>query len=103
LTSAVPSASSIDRGGNLSVRYAGLLATKLDEPGAIMSQYFRQFRHGDGDAARGLRERLARKELGDAAYDEAVSHYDDRAFRIFGVVFIVLLAVAVLAIAWLGS
>lgn len=67
-----------------------------------MSQYYRQFRHGDGDAARGLRERLARKELGDAAYDTSVSYSDDRAFRIFGVVFIVLFAVAVLAIAWLG-
>lgn len=67
-----------------------------------MSGYYRQMPHGDGEAARGLRERLARKELGDAAYDKAVSYADNRAFKMFGVVFIVLFAVVVLAVTWLG-
>lgn len=67
-----------------------------------MSGYFRQFRHGDGEARRKLDERLARKEIGDAAWEEAVSHADDRAFRKFGVVFILVLAAAILAVIWLG-
>ena len=68
-----------------------------------MSGYFRQFRHGDGEARRKLDERLARKEIGDAAYDEAASFSDDRVFRKFGVVFIVLFAAAILAVTWLGA
>lgn len=67
-----------------------------------MSRYFNQMQHGGGEAARKLRERLARKEIGDEAYDKAVSHADDRAFKIFGVVFIVLFAIAVLGLAWMG-
>jgi hypothetical protein len=67
-----------------------------------MSQYYKQFQHGTGEAARKLRERLARKEMGDAAYDEAASHHDDRAFRRFGIVFIVAFAVVVLGVVWLG-
>lgn len=67
-----------------------------------MSQYYKQMQRRDGEAARGLRERLARKELGDAAYDKAVSHAGDRAFKTFGVVFIALFGVVILAVAWLG-
>ena len=67
-----------------------------------MSGYYKQMRHGSREAARKLRERLARKEMGDAAYDKSVSHADDRAFKIFGVVFIVLFAAVVLVVAWLG-
>jgi hypothetical protein len=67
-----------------------------------MSAYFKQFRHGRGEARRKLDERLAREELGDAAYEEMISHHDDRSFRIFGVVFIAVFALAILAIAWLG-
>lgn len=48
-----------------------------------------------------LEERLAREEMGDAAYDKAVSYADDRAFRIFGVVFIVGLAILTLGLVWL--
>ena len=67
-----------------------------------MSQYYKQIQHGQGEAARALRERLAREEMGDAAYDEAVSYADDRSFRIFGIVFIVLFAVAVVTAISLG-
>ena len=49
-----------------------------------------------------LEERLAREEIGDAAYDKQVSYFDDRAFKMFGVVFIALFAAVVLAMAWLG-
>lgn len=66
-----------------------------------MSGYYKQMQHG-GDAARQLRERLAREELGDAAYEKQVSHHDDRAFRIFGIVFIAGFAVVVLGIVALG-
>lgn len=67
-----------------------------------MPRYYKQIRHGDGEAARGLRERLARREMGDAAYEKAVSHAGDRTFRIFGAIFIVLFAVVVLGLVWLG-
>jgi hypothetical protein len=67
-----------------------------------MSRYFKQMRHGDNEAARRLRERLARKEIGDSAYDKLVSYADDRAFKLVGVVFIVVFAVVVLGVAWLG-
>lgn len=67
-----------------------------------MSQYYKQMRHGVGGAERMLRERLHREEVGDAAYEKEVSYADDRAFKMFGVVFIVVFAVAVLAVAWLG-
>ncbi len=68
-----------------------------------MSGEYRQFRHGDGEARRKLWQRLARKEMGDAAYDEAASFSDDRAFRKFGVVFILVLAAAILAVTWFGA
>jgi len=67
-----------------------------------MSAYYKQMRHGSGEAAGKLRERLARREMGDAAYDREVSYADDRGFRMFGVVFIVLFAAVVLGLAWLG-
>ena len=67
-----------------------------------MSAYYKQIQHGKGDAARGLRVRLAREEMGDDAYEESVSHADDRAFKIFGVVFIVVFAVVVLCVEMLG-
>jgi len=40
--------------------------------------------------------------MGDEAYDKMVSNHDDRAFKVFGVVFIALFAVVVLVMAWLG-
>ena len=67
-----------------------------------MSRYYKQLRHANNEAARKLRERLTRKEIGDAAYDKAVSYADDRSFKIFGVVFIVVFAVVVLVVIWLG-
>lgn len=67
-----------------------------------MSRYFRQMRNGDGEAARLLRERLARKEMGEAEYEKSVSHADGRAFRIFGVAFIALFALIVLGVVMLG-
>jgi hypothetical protein len=65
-----------------------------------MSGYFRQMRHGN-DAKRQLDERLARKEMGDAEYDKQASYADDRAFKIFGLVFIVVLALVFFGIAWM--
>jgi hypothetical protein len=41
--------------------------------------------------------------MGDAAYDEAASHHDDRAFRKFGVLFIVVFAAVLLCVVLLGS
>lgn len=67
-----------------------------------MSGYYKQMQHGDDDAKRGLRERLARKEIGDAAYDKMVSQSEGRAFKIFGIVFIALFGGVVLGVAWLG-
>lgn len=66
-----------------------------------MSQYYKQMRHGENDAAHMLEQRIAREEMGDEAYDKMVSNHDDRAFKIFGVVFIALFGVAVLVVAWL--
>lgn len=67
-----------------------------------MSQHYRQMQHGSDEARRLLHERLARKEMGDAAYDEMVSRTSDRAFKIFGVVFITVFAAIVIAMAALG-
>lgn len=67
-----------------------------------MSQYYKQMQHGGGEAKRMLEERLARKEVGDAAYDKEASYSDDRAFEMFGGVFIAFFAAVVLAVAWLG-
>jgi hypothetical protein len=75
---------------------------KWAETGAIMSGHYKQMRHGNGEAARRLRERLARKEVGDAAYDKSVSYADDRAFKIFGAVLIVFLAAVVLGVVLMG-
>jgi hypothetical protein len=67
-----------------------------------MSQYYKQMQHGSNEAKRLLQKRLAREEMGDEAYDKMVSNHDDRAFKVFGVVFIALFAVAVFVVAWLG-
>lgn len=67
-----------------------------------MSQYYKQMQYGNDEARRLLDERLAREEMGDEAYEKIVSHNDDRAFKMFGVAFIVLLAVVVFAVTWLG-
>lgn len=67
-----------------------------------MSQYYKQMQHGNSDAKRLLHERLAREEMGDDAYDKMVSNNDDRAFKMFGAIFIVLFAIAVLAVTWFG-
>jgi len=60
------------------------------------------FPDGSDGARRMLWERLARKELGDAAYDKALSYADDRSFKIFGVLFIVVFAAVVLGVVWMG-
>ncbi len=67
-----------------------------------MSHYYKQMLHGNNDAKRMLEERLARKETGDTAYDKGVSYSDERSFKIFGLVFIALFGVVVLAVSWLG-
>jgi len=63
-----------------------------------MSRYYKQMQHGNGEARRLLDERLARKEMGEKTYEKMVSNNEDRAFKIFGVVFIVMLAVTVLVV-----
>lgn len=68
-----------------------------------MAGHYNQMRPGRGDARRELDERLARRDVGDAAYEKEASYADDRAFRIFGIVFIVVFAVVVLGVAWLGN
>lgn len=67
-----------------------------------MSRYYKQMRHHRGEAARLLRERLARKEMGDAGYEKWVSTGNGGAFTMFGVVFILLFAAVVLTVVWLG-
>lgn len=72
------------------------------ETETTMSQYYKQMQHRRSEAKRLLAERLARKEIGDATYDETASYTDDRAFKAFGVVFIAVFALAVLGVMWLG-
>ncbi|BCB20673.1 hypothetical protein [Bosea sp. ANAM02] len=67
-----------------------------------MPGYDKQMQHEPNEARRLLRERLARKAMGDEAYDRMVSSHDDRDFKLFGAVFIALFAAAVLITAWLG-
>lgn len=67
-----------------------------------MSQHYKQMQHENDEARRLLDERLAREEMGDEAYEKMVSHNDGRAFELFGIVFIVLFAVVVFAVTWLG-
>lgn len=67
-----------------------------------MSQHYKQMQHGSDEARRLLHEWLARQEMGDAAYDKMISQTDNRAFRIFGVVFIIVFAAIVFGMAWLG-
>ncbi|WP_156384833.1 hypothetical protein [Rhizobium sp. Leaf453] len=62
-----------------------------------MSQYFNQMR-GDNDAKRLLEERLAREEMGNAAYDKMISNHDDRTFKIVGAVLMVVFGVAVFVV-----
>ena len=73
-----------------------------NETGAVMSQYYKQMQRGSSEAKRLLQERLARKEIGEAAYDEAASYSDDRAFKAFGIVFIAVFALVVLGVVLLG-
>ncbi|MBX3567087.1 MAG: hypothetical protein KF914_03460 [Rhizobiaceae bacterium] len=67
-----------------------------------MSQYYKQMQPASNDARSKLQQRLAREEMGDEAYDKMVAAHDDRAFKLFGVVFVALFGVAVLVVAWLG-
>jgi hypothetical protein len=65
-----------------------------------MAREYGQFERG-GEAKKLLQERLQRKEMGDEAYEKMISYADDRAFKIFGIVFIVVFALVVLAVIWL--
>jgi len=67
-----------------------------------MSGHRDQFRDGGDEAKRLLQERLARKELGDAAYDKEASYADNQSFKIFGIAFIAVFAVAAFGLLWLG-
>jgi hypothetical protein len=65
-----------------------------------MSGYYKQMR-GHNEARSGLRERLAREELGEAGYEKSKSHADGRSVQI-GIAFIVVVALTVLGVVWLG-
>lgn len=67
-----------------------------------MSRYWKQLNHESGEARRKLHERLQREDMGDEAYEKMKSHAGDRAFRIFGLVFILLFGAAVLAVTGMG-
>lgn len=68
-----------------------------------MADDYKLMQHGGNEARRLLEERLAREEMGDAAYDKMVSQGGgDRAFKVFGVVFIVVFGIVVLGVTWLG-
>lgn len=67
-----------------------------------MSQHYKQMQHGSDEARRLLDERLAREEMGDEAYDRMVANNGDRAFKIFGIVFICLFAGVVFIVTALG-
>ena len=66
-----------------------------------MAGNFKQMQHNDGEAKRKLRERLAREEMGDAAYEKQLSYADDRSFKIFGVIFMIVFAAIVLGVIWM--
>jgi hypothetical protein len=54
------------------------------------------------EARSGLNERLQRQEMGDEAYDRMIAKNDDGAFKKFGIVFIIALAVIAFAAVWIG-
>ena len=66
-----------------------------------MSGHFKQMQHDDGEAKRKLREPLAREDVGDVAYDKQLSYADDRSFKIFGVVFMIVFLAVVLGAIWM--
>lgn len=66
-----------------------------------MSQYYKQLQYRNDEAARALEERLARKDIGDAAYDKAVANADP-ASRTVGIVFMVVVVLVVFGVTWLG-
>lgn len=67
-----------------------------------MSQYYKQMQHGSDEARRGLDERLAREEMGDAAYEKMVAQSNGRTFKIVGFASIVVFAAVVLAVTAMG-
>ncbi len=89
-------------GGSPGLNARPVCARLAHRTGAAMSQYYKQLLTGRGDAKRLLNERLHRKEIGDAAYEKAISHADDRAFKRFGIVFIAVLGAVFVGMAWLG-
>ena len=64
-----------------------------------MARDYGQLERG-GEARKLLDERLQRKEMGDEVYDKMTSYADDRAFKIFGVAFILVFAAVVLGVIW---
>ncbi len=66
-----------------------------------MSGYYKQMQRGDNEAARALRERLAREELGDEAYEKSLTHADSRSVRL-GIAFMTVFALVVVGVVWLG-
>ena len=66
-----------------------------------MSGHFRQMREPNS-ARKALHDRLERERMGDKAYDEMLRSTRDRSFVVFGVIFIVVMALLVGGIALLG-
>ena len=67
-----------------------------------MSGYFRQMRSHHNEAEAGLRERLAREEMGDDAYEKMVAKGDDGTFKWVGLALFVIFAGVVLGVTALG-
>lgn len=67
-----------------------------------MSRYFKQMEGKHNAARSGLNERLARKEIGDEAYDEMVAKGDDGTFKRVGLVLVAIFAGIVLVVTLLG-
>lgn len=89
-------------GGFLCVFRADIIIViAITSDGAIMANEYGQMQRS-GEARHLLDQRLVREEMGDEAYDKMVSNNDDRAFKIFGLVFIVVLGVIFFAINALG-
>lgn len=67
-----------------------------------MSGYTNDNLHVRGDARRLLRERLEREHVGEEAYNKMISQYDDRPFKIFGILFVLAFAIVAFGAVWMG-
>lgn len=59
-------------------------------------------RRAGRDAKRALELRLLREEMGDEAFDKMIAGHDDRPFKIFAIIAMVIFGAVVFAITALG-